>query len=729
MRKLDVAPGIQWVEIPQAGLYILCGCPADSVKHLTKRGLIINQEKKRVKFETGPNAILLSDVPLQKGRFANLAEFPVLQMLYKQGMILPGHPNNTGVKPLLIGLEEQIKAQVEYIYRGNYGLDSIEEILAAGIPEAEARDMMRLKLRFAFNKIMRTDELIETRIVRREPVEIRNGVFIRRKGLNEYEFTYDGDSVDIDLNLGDNEEFESSYELGFHDIKREYFSIVHSGEGDGWDARRPCMGSIVIFQGKIYLVDAGPNIMHSLISLGISVYEIEGIFHTHAHDDHFAGLTVLLRSARKIKYFATRLVRMSVFKKLSALLSLKETEFERYFEIHELKFDQWNNVEGLEVKPVLSPHPVETSILFFRTLWEGGHKTYAHLSDIASFDVLQGMVTDNPDENGISQEYFEYVKRVYRTRVNVKKIDCGEGLIHGKPEDFIDDPSEKIIMSHSALPFTSKQKEIGATASFGVNEVLIPTDQDYTKPLALQHLLSYFPDIPHHEIRMLLNCPVVKFHPGSLMVRSGRKNRFVYFILSGLLDLIISDLNIQHRISAGSLIGELSAALRLDPPGTYRAASNVSALRIPADLYIKFLKRNSLFDDLKKNIDHRVFLQRTWLFGELIPCSLNSWIAQHIRVLEVDTGQPVKTDTKPCLYLVAEGCVELAGDDCMIRKLSRGEFWGEEAVLFGGAMKSKAVAGADPVKILHIDADTIKDIPIVQWKLLETYEKRISCRQ
>ena len=87
IRKISVAEGIQWVEIPQADLRILCGCPPDAVKHLMRRGLILGVEEKGHSFESGPNAILLSDVMLQGGVFANLGEFPVLQMLYRQGMI------------------------------------------------------------------------------------------------------------------------------------------------------------------------------------------------------------------------------------------------------------------------------------------------------------------------------------------------------------------------------------------------------------------------------------------------------------------------------------------------------------------------------------------------------------------------------------------------------------------------------------------------------------------
>jgi len=75
--KTQVTNGLYWVEIPELDLQIICGCPADSVKHLSKRGLIVAREKNGVAFETGPNAILLSDVSVQNGFFSNLSEFPV----------------------------------------------------------------------------------------------------------------------------------------------------------------------------------------------------------------------------------------------------------------------------------------------------------------------------------------------------------------------------------------------------------------------------------------------------------------------------------------------------------------------------------------------------------------------------------------------------------------------------------------------------------------------------
>jgi hemerythrin len=209
IEKTQITTGVYWVAVPKAQLRILCGCPADCVKHLMKKGLIQWVEKNGVKYETGPNAILLSDLSLQNGHFANLAEFPVLQMLYRQGIIIPKHPNNTGDKPILIGQEEIVRSQMNYIYRGNYGLISQQEIEAAGIAPDVADEMMRLKLRFAFGSIRPTEDLLEDCVVRDQAIEIRNGVFVRRLGFNVYEFGYEEDSVQVDLNLSEGEAYET----------------------------------------------------------------------------------------------------------------------------------------------------------------------------------------------------------------------------------------------------------------------------------------------------------------------------------------------------------------------------------------------------------------------------------------------------------------------------------------------------------------------------------------
>ena len=119
MEKKRILDGVCVVDIPEAGLSVLCGCPANVVKFLARSGVIRPIERDGVRFESGPNAILLSELPVQGGRFCNLGEFPVLQMLYRQGMILPRHPNNTGLRPMIVGLRDQVEAQRRYVYLGN----------------------------------------------------------------------------------------------------------------------------------------------------------------------------------------------------------------------------------------------------------------------------------------------------------------------------------------------------------------------------------------------------------------------------------------------------------------------------------------------------------------------------------------------------------------------------------------------------------------------------------
>jgi hemerythrin len=731
MEKLRVTNGVYWVSIPEADLSILCGCPADSVKHLMKSGLIVEKEKNGAVAQTGPNAILLSDTNIQKGSFSNLAEFPVLQMLYLQGMILPGHPNNTGRKPMLIGLEDQVRSQSGYIYRGTYGLGSLEEIAASGVPGGLAREMLRIKRWFAFDNIRRTEDLMDLRIVDRPAVELRGGAFVRRRGFNRYQFIHAGKSVTVDLNLGDGEEYLPTYSLGFHRLHREYFSVVHIGEGDGWDVNRPCMASILCFQGRIFLIDAGPNIAHTLTALGVGINEIDGIFHTHAHDDHFAGLTSLAGRDHRIRYYATPPVRASVVKKYAALTGRREESFAEYFDARDLAFDVWNPVDGLEVMPVFSPHPVETSVLFFRTLWEGGYKSYAHLADISSFEVLRKMVNGDPASNGISQGFYDSCTRALLQPADIKKIDIGGGLIHGKAEDFAGDKSGRLVLAHTSAPLTDAQKEIGSEAAFAQDDVLIPTHCDYILLSGRDCLREYFPGAPAHDIAMLANCPLASFAPDALILRAEAPVKDIYLLLSGLVELIDSKTGIRNRLTAGALVGELAGFTGEVSRRTFRAASHVAALRIPREMYVEFIRRGNLSETISQTHEHRQFLQGTWLFGEMVTFTVQNRIARVMEKRLVREDERLLPGGRPEIVLLAEGLVTVFSGTRPIENLTPGGFFGEDTVLGAADGASRGAAGVFESRALldstlyAIPGDALSGIPIVRWKLRETHERRL----
>ena len=726
MSKITLTPvssGIYWLEVAEADLRVLCGCPADSVKHLMKRGLIDSTEVGSVHCETGPNAILLSDRQIQNGSFANLAEFPVLQMLYRQGMLLPGHPNNTGAKPILIGRDEVVRAQMDYIYRGNYGLTSVEEILETGLSEEQAEEMMRLKLRFAFGTIHPTEDLLEARIVGNAPVEVRNGVTVARQRTNRYEFTYQGEQVLVDLNLPLNRHYETPYDLGFHTLPRDYFSIVHTGEGDGWDINRPCMASIVVFQGRIYLIDAGPNIDHSLNALGVDINEVEGIFHTHAHDDHFSGLTTLIRTDHRLKYYSTRLVRESVSKKLAALMSVEEQDFEQYFEIHDLDLGIWNNIDGLEVRPIFSPHPVETNIFFFRTLWSKGYLSYAHLADIPARDVLEGMVTEDSDAPGLSDELFEQVWEYYRVPADVKKIDMGGGLIHGKAVDFEGDESKKIVLAHTDRPLTESEQEIGVEETFGSIDVLIPANEDYLLIYAENHLKTYYPTVPHSDLVMLVNCERRSYGVGETIIPSGVIPDSVHLLLTGTAELIKDEFGISNPLSSASLIGDLSVLSETPTTSIYRARSPVETLAIPRVLFHEFILRNQILEQVEHLQEMLEFMHHCWLLQEMISYPVKIRIARHTVLSKHKKGDTFNPDEKGFAFLKT-GKAVLWDNGRLVRILTPGDFWGVGAVL-GGLSQNISVEIVEDVTTYRItNPEVLRQAPILRWKLLEKTGQR-----
>lgn len=727
LRTTRVAPGVYWIQVPEAGLYILCGTPADVVKNLMLRGYIAEERKGSVMCETGPNVILLSDLLLQNGRFANLSEFPVLQMLYRQGMILPGHPNNTGNKPLIIGVSAQVRAQLEYIYRGNYGLVNEDEMRAAGLDAEEARCQMALKLRFAFGSIRASEDLLDSRIVGNEAVELSQGVTARRLGLNRYEFAYQGRTTEVDLNLAPGETYEAPYTPGQHFIEPQYFGVIHCGEGDGWDLRRQSMASIVMFQGRYYLVDAGPSVLHTLQSLGIDVSEIAGVFHTHAHDDHFAGLPALIASGVRLKYYATPLVRHSVIKKLAALMSIDEALFADFFEVRDLVAGQWNDCDGMEVMPVFSPHPVENTVFTFRVRGDDGYRTYAHLADIVSLPVLQRLVSESPAKAVLPADFADRIKAAYLTPATVKKIDAGGGLIHGAPADFAEDKSDKIVLAHRAGPFTGEELEVGSQATFGAVDVLIPSRQDYIWQRAYRELSQLFPEAGLESLNALLRSPVTVHNAGSLLLRRGAESKHVYLVLTGSVELHDPAHPAPVMLPVGALLG-VNILFSDDPlTATWRAASTVRLLRMSIESLRDFVLNGGWYGNLRLALDGTAQLRTLPLFAERIDLQTQQRIAAAMQLAQVEAGAVIPPAAD--LLLVRSGTVRLATiDGRLIEIVGAGGCFAEESCLGSVAPAWRAVAeGA--VELTCIPAESLRTVPVVLWKLLELYNRRLCLAQ
>ncbi len=728
MELIAVVPGVYYVVIPEHHLTVLCGCPPDVTKLLMRRGLIREVEVNGVKFENGPNAILLSDLATQNGQFCNLAEFPLLQMFYRQGMILPGHPGNTGTRPLVIGHSRGLHSLSEYLFRGTYGLADSDEINACSVPPEFAAEIVREKRWFAFGKIRQSEELLEFCPLDGESAELRPGLRIRRDGVNRFTFVSADQELTVDLNLAPGVLYEPAVRLGVTRFRREYFSVVHLGEGDGWDTNRPCMGSLLQFQGRLYLIDAGPNILSALTSVGVSVNEIEGVFQTHGHDDHFAGLPSLARTDRKIKYYATKLVRSSIMKKMAALMGVSERSFSGTFEFHDLRFDEWNDVEGLSVMPVWSPHPVETNLFFFRAAWQGGSKSYGHLADIAANSVLKPMLLDDPTANDYSRQLYQSFRQKLAEPADLKKVDIGGGMIHGDAEDFATDTSGKLVLAHTARELTPREKEIGTEAAFGVHDVLIPARQDFRIRLAETYLRAYFPDAPDWELGLLLNGNLVEHSLGTVLQRKWEPFEQVLLVVTGVAEAVDATSGAQTLLSAGTLIGELSVLTGHDAHLTWRAKSFVTVLEIPHEVFVIFARRNTDLEELKRVSRQTLFLQATEMFGESLSSIRQMGLARTSRSLEIPAGtvlDELVDFSLPILFVLETGALDLSFEDEVFETLGPGGVCGEESLFFRGKGNVTVRARTD-ARGLVLSGQEIRRIPIVEWKVLELYERRLA---
>ncbi|MBU0927254.1 MAG: MBL fold metallo-hydrolase [Spirochaetes bacterium] len=727
MTKIELCEGVSVVDIPGAGLSVLCACPENVVKFLFKSGAIARASRGGVSYETGPNAILLSEIPVQNGRFSNLAEFPVLQMLYRQGLIIPGHPMNTGARPMLIGLRDQVEAQARYIYAGNYGVTDPEE-LDPDDPAAAA-EIIRMKRKFSFGSFKSTEELLDVRVIDAPIVELRGGAYLRRLGVNRYEFIAGGRAVDVDLNLGPRGRYEVPYELPRSEPVRDFFSVVHIGEGDGWDPERPCMGSLVVHKGKRYLVDAGPNIEESLDAVGLGVCDVDGVFHTHVHDDHFVGLTSLMRSDRRIAYYAVPMVRRSATAKLRALCGVGEGDFARLFDVVDLEEGRWNDVDGLEVMPILSPHPLETTIFRFRAAGPDGPRVYAHYADLSSFSVIDSMVVPpgvegSPAAAGISAEEAARAKAAYLEPADVKKVDVGGGMIHGAASDFSGDASGDLLLSHGDRADAFRSVGFGRVASFGERSVLVPSIGDWGALAAFESLSRYFPGAPEADLAALASSPRRAFRAGEPFAAGRAGDGFAYLTLSGSVERLDERGGPAARYDTGALLGAFRLSSGDQGEERFRAVRDTEAVAVPARDFRRFALRNGLDTELERAGAAVGELEAIPALAGIRSLSCLYEMARVSSALELAAGEELG-EPGSGLYAMRAGSASVLYCDAPVEEIGPGGAYGEESVVYG----SRKLFGARcsvPSIALFIPSSAMEDKPAVLWRLREGLERRLA---
>ncbi|MEI6386808.1 MAG: hemerythrin domain-containing protein [Spirochaetota bacterium] len=719
---MQVSAGVSLVEIGESGLRILCGCPENVYKLLKIAGAISWTGAGGKSWETGPNAILLSELPVQGGHFSNLIEFPVLQMLYRQGMLIPGHPNNSGQRPLIIGLKQDLESMARYVHLGNYGMVEATALEGSGLSATLAHELLRMKLKFAFGSFRCSESLLEFCAVEGPATELRGGSFLRRLGPNRYQFFHGDEVAEIDLNLKPTERYARPYELPSRAISRPLFSVVHLGEGDGWDIARPCMSSLVVHRGEAWLIDAGPHVRESLEAVGLGVNDLRGVFLTHAHDDHVVGLTALLHAERRIAFAAVPYIRATVEAKLQALAGLDGTAFRETFEVRDLSEGRWNDLGGLEVWPFLSPHPVETTCLRFRVSGHSGMRSYAHLADLSSFAVIESMVTVDASAPGISRETADRAKAAYLEAADVKKVDVGGGMIHGDASDFRKDTSGLLLLSHTSDSSGCRDLDYGRVVDFGDETVLLPSEADYRMDAARGFLACQFPDIPAADFEPLLEAGWLARERGALLAPPGSRLSTVELLLSGVVEQRGSDGSLAE-LAAGALVGEAESLDANAEAPRYRCVTAIESVPIPVSRYVALIDKNDLGADRARRFSVGAFLRSCPSFAGLSSLAIEGLASSSVLV-SYEAGERLG-GPGTSIHALVSGSIGLLAAGHRVLGIRPGEVFGEECLLSPGAPFFDLAVEEDSTALLF-GTEVLSTMPIILWKLREILARRLS---
>jgi CRP-like cAMP-binding protein len=241
-------------------------------------------------------------------------------------------------------------------------------------------------------------------------------------------------------------------------------------------------------------------------------------------------------------------------------------------------------------------------------------------------------------------------------------------------------------------------------------------------------LEAYFPQAPAWERDLLLNGQLREYSPGTVLQRRGDLFNRVLLVVGGVVEAVDGETGRETRFSAGTLMGELHVLTGRLASQTWRARSFVTVLEIPKVVYNVFIRKNSDIDEQLRVARGTLTLQATAIFGDAVSSVHLTRIARRAQTLEVAPGQEPQgagDNLPPFLFLVEEGTLVLGYEGQVIETVGPGGFCGEESLFFrgGGNLTIRALTAT---RGLAIPAKLLLSIPIVGWKLLETYERRLA---
>ncbi|MBI4083152.1 MAG: cyclic nucleotide-binding domain-containing protein [Candidatus Lambdaproteobacteria bacterium] len=760
--KLD--PGVFVVEVPEVGRRISLGQPPDVVKRFQQAGFA---------GERGVTTFLLVDSKTQGDSISwSLIEFPVLYALYYVTVEVGVNRVPSffaGRRPMIVGLENDVRNALRMIKYGNYGVDRIEELDALDVPAA-TRDALRGEILglAVGNEIKQSEAFLQPVYLEPRPLgeheftDLGDGIHVGRLGFNLYRFTYGDDQLDVDVSLERDESFRSPIDFKHLKFPVSNFGVWHTGEFDGMDPYFSTQHTTLIHKYEPLLIDYPANMTEVINHHGLSKHSINTVFLTHNHDDHMGAAVELFRRASPCHIITTEPVRYSMVKKLAALLDLPEGVVQQSFRWTILPFRKDQpyctenfNLDGLHVTGHLSCHSVPTTVYTFHLNLHGYDYSYGHFLDIVAFRRMEHLA----EGNWMPPQHLAYLHNLIReTRYDLIKYDAGcvndQALpftVHGQWQDLVGAATERPFRVFTHAPrhlLDPAHQHEGRYVSLGdLDAVKHDVDRRRLRVgsvgalpaffmTARRAVLSYFVSllgsaVPPQKYRLMRHyadafatCPKQPdVNIGAFLFEQGDESRDVIVLVRGRAEIIVQDneggVTFRSTIGDGEVVGDLGVLASRRRNASVKALNRLTYLAVPANLFLEAMHALGVtYEGLFRDVfERRLIFQSAQEISLDVPTTVLNRIGQTSRVFRVKDNQAIYSrgdrDTR---LIIAPGDVDLLVGDH--RERVEGPTVIGECEFFLGERsrpptRLHSAIACDGMQLLSFSADSVRQLPVL----------------
>ncbi|HEY9764897.1 MAG TPA: MBL fold metallo-hydrolase [Chroococcales cyanobacterium] len=575
--RLTEFPGAAYLETSEHR--ILFGTFSEVHQHIKKAGLAF------------PDLVVCGDNRIQAGVPQLVPEFLFFGFLFIDGHF--DFKEHRVKEPFgFAGTPEQCAA-VRSIMEVSY-LGVPPEILAK-VPPEQREMLLREGEYFALknqeNEVIPLDDYLRFLFWREGKLRL-DGLLIEKLGSSRFRVHEGGREIVVDLSFeGEQDPIWPLPEVS--EVKTDHpFSLRVLGAAGPFQTEAPSSSYLLTLNGDYYLIDCAPFTHRILERLGISTEQIRGIVLTHVHDDHAGGLPAFLQQNKKIELISTLEILSSARIKLAAVLGVEKGEIEERLREREVVVGQPMKLGGATLHFHYACHSIPTIGITIASEEEQITMT----GDTAGRRTLEEM----RKEKVITPERFESLTGL--SRANKVLVDCGEALIHGYPQDYLQVPDTRnIILAHREdLP-----PEYEGIFTLAHSMQLFPLkfgDSTVFDTAFIGRMLSSWgvKDLWHWVTLFAVNRKVLVPKKGtSVLEEEMPEEGFVFLITHGFLEETVNGEK-AARLEAGDCFGE-QAILGCSGRIRVTALSPVRLLAIPGKNFEDLLEREAgVYEKLRR---------------------------------------------------------------------------------------------------------------------------------